>query len=66
MLRLLARKVQEEYPAVDTLIARVKPHNTASQQALLNAGYEERSREFEMDLRNMFSAENERQAKPAD
>lgn len=50
MVSALREKVQEGYPNVKRLIARVKPENTASQKVFQDCGYCEESREFVLDM----------------
>lgn len=51
LLHLISERVWEEFPNVKKIIGEVKPENTASQKAFLDAGYRETYRVFEM-IRN--------------
>lgn len=48
LLQLIKEKTKEDFPNVDKLIGKVKPHNIASQKTFIGAGYDEKYREFEL------------------
>lgn len=50
MITALKKVVQEEYPKVKRLVAQVKPENVASQKVFLDCGYQEKCREYVLDL----------------
>lgn len=51
MIAALKKRVQEEYPEIKRLVARVKPENVASQKIFSDCGYYEKSKKFVLDLR---------------
>lgn len=50
LLRLLRKRVKDDFPNILKLIAKVKPDNIASQQILLDMGYIEKFSFFELNL----------------
>lgn len=52
ILRLLYDAVREDFPQVDTLVAKVKTENTASQKAFEHIGYREAYRVYTLDVGN--------------
>ena len=50
ILRLVEETVQEEYPKIERLIAKVKPENIASKRLFESAGYDMKYACFEMKI----------------
>ena len=53
MVALLAVKVEEDYPQVKKLKAKVKPDNMASRSIFLNSGYDWKYCLYEADMNNI-------------
>lgn len=52
ILRLIRSQVSLDFPEVETLFGEVKPGNTASKNAFLNAGFEEKYSVYEIPARS--------------
>lgn len=53
MVALLAVKIEEDYPQVKKLKAKVKPDNMASRSIFLNSGYDWKYCLYEADMNNI-------------
>ena len=50
MVHLLIEQVKKDFPSVETLAAKVKPDNIASQKVFLDMGYAYKYNAYELDL----------------
>lgn len=57
IIRLIKRRVRDEYPDMVKLIARVKPSNIASISCFMGNGFEEKCRFFEYDMASDWKRE---------